>query len=141
MTSQLKSKQFVLNVRVYFSDTDAVGIVYHANYLDFAERARTEFLRENGIDINDLIKQNIYFVLRASNIEYLAPAKIDDLISITAYISKLGNTSLEVMHEMVNAQTGVKLAEVKTTLVTIKMKNGVPTPIPVPEIIKERIFE
>lgn len=141
MTSQLKSKQFILNARVYFSDTDAVGIVYHANYLDFAERARTEFLREQGIDINNLIKENIYFVLRAANIEYFAPAKIDDLISITAYVSKLGNTSLEVMHEMVNAQTGVKLAEVKTTLVTIKMKNGAPAPIPVPEIIKEKMFE
>lgn len=141
MTSQLKSKQFVLNARVYFSDTDAVGIMYHANYLDFAERGRTEFLRENGIDINDLIKQNIYFVLRAANIEYLSPAKLDDLISIKVYISRLGNTSLDIMHEMVNAQTGVKLAQVNTTLVTIKMKNGVPAPIPVPEMIKGRMFE
>lgn len=137
----MKSKQFILNARVYFSDTDAVGIVYHANYLDFAERARTEFLREEGIDMNELIKQNIYFVLRSANIEYLAPAKIDDLLSIKAHVTKLGNTSLEIMHEITNAQTGVKLAEVKTLLVCVKKKDGGVTPITVPSIIRERLFE
>lgn len=138
---KMKSKQFILNARVYFSDTDAVGIVYHANYLDFAERARTEFLREEGIDINDLIKQNIYFVLRCANIQYLAPAKIDDLLSIKAYVAKIGNTSLEVMHEITNAETGLKLAEVSTILVCVKKVGEAVAPIPVPEIIKERLFE
>lgn len=131
----MKAKTGEVIFRVYFSDTDAVGIVYHANYLDFAERARSEFSREIGLDLAKLAAQGMFFVLRSANIEYLSPAKLDDLLSVHAYVSKIGNTSVEFMHEIKNAETGTKIADVKCLLVFVNVKEGKATPTKIPQDI------
>jgi len=87
------------NIRVYYEDTDAGGIVYHANYLNFAERARTEFLRDIGFE-NSMLRDNegIIFVARHLDIDYLKTAKLDDYLQMQTTISKLKNSSF-IMHQ------------------------------------------
>ncbi len=123
-------------MRVYFSDTDAVGIVYHANYLDFAERARTEMCRANGLDLLKLAQEGKFFVLRNANVEYFSPAKLDDLLEIEVEATKIGNTSIELTHLITNTETKQKIAEVKTLLVFVQMENGKARPIVINEEIK-----
>ena len=72
-----------LPIRVYYEETDAAGIVYYANYLRFAERARTELLRDIGV-AHELIKKNwgIEFVVRSCNADYILPAYLDDYLEV-----------------------------------------------------------
>lgn len=71
-----------LSVRVYYADTDAGGIVYHARYLDFAERARTEFLRLSGPGRRSLLERGLAFVVRRAVIDWRRPAVLDDLLTV-----------------------------------------------------------
>ena len=87
--------------RIYYEDTDAGGVVYYANYLKFFERARTDFLRELGIDQSKLLKEsNQCFVVRKCEIEYSSPAKLDDLIEVDVEIEKISATSI-VMNQKI----------------------------------------
>jgi acyl-CoA thioester hydrolase len=84
-------------LRVYYEDTDAVGIVYYANYLNFAERARTEMLRHLGIEQGELRRaQGIAFAVQRCVAEYLAPARLDDVLMIETRPTRLGRASLEI---------------------------------------------
>ena len=86
---------FTWTVRVYYEDTDAGGIVFYANYLKFFERARTEWLRALDINQHDLAEQHgALFVVKNANIDYHAPAKLDDVITLTLCIEKLGRASV-----------------------------------------------
>lgn len=81
----LEGSVFVFPIRVYYEDTDAAGIVYFANYLKFAERARTEYLRSLGVDQSDLRRERgIFFAVHRAEIDYLKPARLDDLLQVTA---------------------------------------------------------
>lgn len=72
-----------LSVTVYYEDTDALGIVYHANYLKYFERARTEYLKSLDIDLNDLLKNHgLCFVLKHIEVDYKAPAKLNDVLVV-----------------------------------------------------------
>ena len=87
---------FTWPVRVYYEDTDAGGIVFYANYLKFFERARTEWLRAAGIGQQDLIaSDNAGFVVKSATIDYHAPARLDDEITLTLAIEKLGRASVQ----------------------------------------------
>ena len=125
-----------ITTRVYFSDTDAVGVVYHANYLDFAERARTEASRMCGIDIVELAKKGEFFVVRTANIDYISPAKLDDLLQIEVSIPKFGKTSMEVVHKITNSETKKEICNVTCLLVFVVNKNGVIKPAEIPENVK-----
>ncbi len=82
--------QFVLSVRVYLEDTDAQGVVYNASYFRFLERARTEWLRTHGVDHNRIREQEgILLVLVATEVRFSRPAKLDDMLYITAELSEL----------------------------------------------------
>ena len=72
-------------LRVYYEDTDIGGIVYHANYLKFFERARTEWLREKGITQSSFLEQNLGFVVTRLEMDYVASAKFDDLLNVIAH--------------------------------------------------------
>ena len=76
-----KHKVFALPVRVYFQDTDAGGVVYHASYVNFMERARTEWLRTHGYSNAGLMKEfGVVFVVRSLKLDYFKPALLDDLL-------------------------------------------------------------
>lgn len=77
----------ILSLRVYYEDTDAGGIVYHARYLQFAERGRTEWLREQGLDHGQLLARfGCLIVVKSLAIDYHAPAKLDDYLTVTTEI-------------------------------------------------------
>ena len=82
--------RFVLPVRVYLEDTDAQGVVYNASYFRFLERARTEWLRARGVDHNDMREQEgILLVLVGTEVKFARPAKLDDMLYVTAELSEL----------------------------------------------------
>lgn len=86
---------FILPVRVYYEDTDAGRVVYHSNYINFMERARTEWLRSLGYEQDTLIReQGIVFVVRSLQVDYLKPALFNDLLQVEAAIHELGRTSV-----------------------------------------------
>ncbi len=86
---------FVWPIRVYYEDTDAGGVVFHANYLNFLERARTEMLRAYGFEHNQLREQfNLLFVVRSLAIDYLMAAKFNDLLNVVSQITTIKQASL-----------------------------------------------
>ena len=91
-----------IRIRVYYEDTDATGIVYHAAYLAFAERARTEMLRCLGLDHTRLRADfGVAFTVRRCAIDYRAPARLDDLLEIQTRILRLGGASLDLDQRIV----------------------------------------
>lgn len=88
-------REFIWQVRVYYEDTDSGGVVYYANYLRFLERARTEWLRSYGIEQDQLAQQDgLIFAVRSVQLEYVKPAKFNDLLDVSVAISKQGKASL-----------------------------------------------
>jgi acyl-CoA thioester hydrolase len=91
----LTGKTHVLPVRVYYEDTDAGGIVYHANYLRFAERARTEMLRLVGIHQNQLReREGLVFAAYKGDVHYLKPARLDDVLRVETNLTELSGALL-----------------------------------------------
>ena len=86
-------RPFNWQVRVYYEDTDAGGVVYHSNYLKFMERARTEWLRHIGFERDE---SSMVFVVCSAQLEFKKPAKLNDLIKITSEVEKIGRGSFEV---------------------------------------------
>ena len=86
---------FVFPIRIYWEDTDAGGIVFYANYLKFFERARTEWLRSLGIQQQSLKQESGgMFVVSETQIKYFSPARLDDLLEVTARTAEAGRASL-----------------------------------------------
>lgn len=86
---------FILPVRVYYEDTDAAGMVYYANYLKFMERARTEWLRQLGFQQSRMVEaQGVAFVARSAAVEYLKPARLDDLLNVDTRIESVGRAQV-----------------------------------------------
>ena len=91
----------ILPVRVYFEDTDFSGIVYHATYLRWCERGRSDFLRLKGVRHEDLIagsegREAAAFVVRRMSLDYLQPARIDEVLEVTTRVKALGAATLEL---------------------------------------------
>lgn len=86
-----------LPVRVYYEDTDTAGIVYHASYLRFAERGRTEMLRDAGFEHAEILKnQGIAFTVISMQINFRIPAKLDELLVVKTYIESMGGASMDM---------------------------------------------
>lgn len=87
---QTAPKPHIFPIRVYYEDTDAARIVYHSNYLNFAERARTEALRACGFDQSKLsAEEGIGFVVRRCEVDFIAPASLDDLLTVETLLHEL----------------------------------------------------
>ena len=92
---------FIHQVRVYWEDTDAGGVVYYANYLKFMERARTEWLRSLGFEQQRLRNSHgVVFVVRRAEIDYLAPARLDDLLVVSTQRTATTRTCLTVAQDI-----------------------------------------
>jgi len=101
-------------VRVYWEDTDAGGIVFYANYLKFFERARTEWLRAAGVEQHQLREETgIIFVVASTSLRYLAPAKLDDLLTITVEPEAAGRASLVVRQRALRGDTLLAEGEIR----------------------------
>lgn len=89
-------------VRIYYEDTDAGGVVYHTNYIKFMERARTEFLRSQGIELDVMEQEHrILFAIRALSVEYRKPARLNDLLQVTVDFDAVRSASLAFRHTVV----------------------------------------
>lgn len=105
-------------VRVYYEDTDAGGVVYHASYLAFYERARTEMLRHYNINQQALLAERIAFVVRKLSINYIVPARLDDLLTICTEIQCISGASMIFSQRIVDADNQLlNAAEVKIACV------------------------
>jgi acyl-CoA thioester hydrolase len=112
--------------RVWFSDTDAQGVVYYGRYLPYFDHARTEYHRHLGrVDGG-----GNEFVMRASTLEYLAPARFDDLLEIFVRVERIGRTSVTYDHAAYRLEDDLLMVTAKQTLVLIDLERRVPVEIP-----------
>lgn len=121
--------QFSIPIRVYIEDTDAGGIVYYANYLRFMERARTEWLRACGIEL-DLwqMQHRKLFVVRSVQIDFLSPARFNDQLTVSAHLVTLKSASLICEQHVM--RTNTQLTESLVRLVCVDADTLAPCAIP-----------
>lgn len=111
-----------LAIRVYYEDTDFSGNVYHASYLRFMERGRTEFLRDVGVHHSELVKDGVAFAVRSMHIEFEGAAHIDDLLEVTTEVTRVGGVRLELSQQIARGRQVLASADV--TVVAIKLGGG-----------------
>lgn len=120
---------FEFPVRVYYEDTDAGGVVYHSNYLNFYERARTEFLRNLGFEQDVLLAQDRAFVVRRCELDYLIPAKFNDQLIVTVEVEMLKRASI-VFKQKIMSIDGNLLSNAQVVVVCVALTAMKPTAIP-----------
>jgi acyl-CoA thioester hydrolase len=122
---------FTSTYRVYYEDTDAGGVVYHANYLKFFERGRTDFLREKGINQSKLVEEKgILFVVKKCEIEYKSAGKLDDILRVETIVAEVRKASIEMEQKIFRDSDDCLLTECKLLIACVN-KNGMrPTKIP-----------
>ena len=108
-----------MNVKIYYEDTDAGGVVYYANYLHYFERGRTEFLRERGLSVRELHDRGFIFPVVRMEIDYRAPAVHDDLVRVETCVLEVRKTSFTVGQQVVRALDGKLLVDGKVTLACV----------------------
>jgi len=123
LVGRFENGEFILPVRVYYEDTDAGGVVYYANYLKFAERARTEMLRHLGIENSTFQDCHaLAFVVRKIEAEYRQPARLDDVLEVGLKLIKVGGASLDGV-QMIR-RNGEDLVCIKVRLGCMKLDGG-----------------
>jgi acyl-CoA thioester hydrolase len=120
-------RRHVLPVRVYFEDTDAGGIAYHASYIRWCERGRTDFLRLLGTDSRRLIDgsasvEPAAFVVRRMNCDFLRPSRMDDVLIVETRVKELGGASVTLLQTVLNGERRIFEAEVTVVLVAVSGK-------------------
>lgn len=116
----MNSNPHIYHQRVYAEDTDFMGVVYHANYLKYIERARTEYLRQLGIEQDALYGENILFVINSMQLFYFRPAQFNDMLKISTTLVKARRVSL-IMHQRIECDA-VKLFEAKVKIGCVNKK-------------------
>lgn len=121
--------EFRWPVRVYYEDTDAGGVVYYANYLRFMERARTEWLRALGFE-QDVLREELglLFAVRSVEVQYLAPARFNDALEVTASLREVRGASLVFVQQVRRANT--LLCEGSVKIVCLDGAGFKPRPLP-----------
>jgi len=123
------AQAFVWPVRVYYEDTDAGGIVYYANYLKFMERARTEWLRNYGIDLRQLAAQDrVMFVVRSAKLDFLQPAHLGDVLDVSVEVLRRRPASV-TLHQQVTS-SGEILCTGEVRLACVELLSMRPRPLP-----------
>jgi acyl-CoA thioester hydrolase len=124
---------FSWSVRVYYEDTDAGGVVYHACYLKYLERARTEWLRSLGIEQDRLAReQNIIFAVRKATIDYIKPAVFNELLTVNAKITEIRKASILFEQSITNQQKAILCqAEIRIAC----LDSNTMKPVSIPELI------
>lgn len=118
-----------LEVKIYYEDTDCGGVVYHANYLRYFERARTEYFAERGISIRDYMQMGIAFVVVRAEVFYEAPARYGDILLINSELEKMRRLSLDFKHAIHRKEEEQILVRAKIRLACLN-GNGQLTQLP-----------
>jgi acyl-CoA thioester hydrolase len=116
-------------VRVYYEDTDAGGVVYHARYVAFFERARTEMLRQHNFHQQQLLSENVAFAVRRMTVDYLVPARLDDLLEVQSEITSMRGASLTFAQRIVNSD-GTLLSQADVLIACIDPHQMKPIALP-----------
>jgi 4-hydroxybenzoyl-CoA thioesterase len=134
LTEQDFAEPFQLPVRVYIEDTDAGGIVFHARYLHYMERARTEWVRACGIGLRAGLADNISYVVQRLTIHYAVPAKLDDELLVTAEPVGFGRVWMDfrqrVFRNVQSADEAVLLASADVRVACVALDSGRPRRLP-----------
>jgi acyl-CoA thioester hydrolase len=127
-----------LPIRVYYSDTDAGGIIYHSRYLDMAEHGRTELLRLLGGHQKEIIEaQQIGFVVKSIHIDYKSPGKLDDLLHVKTTVDKCERVTVIFHQEICRGDEILSVLNVKVCSVSMDSMR----PVPMPDEIKKELTE
>lgn len=108
-----------MELRIYYEDTDAGGVVYHARYLGFFERGRTEFFRDHGLSVLGLHEEGSIFPVVRMEIDFRSPARLDDLVRVETEMLETGKTSFTMGQRLLRAVDNRLLVEGKVTLVCV----------------------
>lgn len=136
MLHSARKSSFSLPVRVFFQDTDAGGVVYHGSYVNFLERARTEWLREcYGYSNKGLMSEfGMVFVVRSLKLDYLKPALLDDLLAVSAQLKGVGRSRITLCQQVLRGEDILVEAEIHLVCVTIDNFK----PVSVPEALRKQ---
>ena len=126
-----------IEIRIYYEDTDAQGVVYYANYLKYFERARTEFLRKCGYLQNELLAENIIFIVNKLDIHYKKPVQLDQLIKIESSLSELKKASFSFNQRVVINSQIMCEANVLCGCVDLETKK----PIALPDELRKKMLD
>jgi acyl-CoA thioester hydrolase len=125
-------------IRVYYEDTDGGGIVFYANYLKFFERARTEWLRACGVEQRELAHTaRVVFVVRSTALDYLAPARLDDMLTIETRIGRVGRASVEFQQHAWRGEVLLASGAIRVGCVDCATLR----PAPLPETVRAALLE
>ncbi len=128
------SKEFSMEIRVRYADTDQMGVVYYANYFVWLEIARTEFLRSLGLDYRSIEQEKqLALPVIEAHCKYKSPARYDEIIVIETKVSQVKNSSLRFDYRLINKDGGILLAEAYTSHVFIDSQRR---PVRIPEKIR-----
>lgn len=129
---------FLWPVRVYYEDTDAGNVVYYANYLKFAERARTEWLRALGFGQHALAHAHgIVFMVRSAALEYVKPARFDDALQVSVELSKVGAGQIDLVQRVLRGDELLARIAVKIACVALGTMRPVRMPAPLAARIRK----
>ena len=138
LSGYIKDHEHHLPVRVYYSDTDMGGVVYHSRYLDMAEHGRTELLRCLGGHQKDLVEeQDMIFVVKSLFIDYKKPALMDDLLLVVTTVTKCERFKLIFHQEICRGEEVLSTLDVKAG--SISKESG--RPVPMPDMVKTELLE
>jgi len=122
LSGRIKAGKHILPIRVYHEDTDFTGLVYHANYLKFCERGRSDFVRLAGIRHTALMSGGVgqeasAFVVRHMDVDFLRPARMDDVLEVITSVEELGGAAMTLLQEV--TRDGAVLARLRVKIVLI----------------------
>ena len=126
----MTQRQFSVSLRVYYEDTDAAGIVYHANFLKFMERARTEWLRSLGFEQDAIAREHgIGFVVRSAELDFVRPARFNDELLATVRVARCGRASVDLKQDVLRAD-GTLLCGGQVRVGAVHLKRMAPQAMP-----------
>ena len=128
--TDFEASEFSLPLRVYIEDTDAGGIVYHAKYLHYMERARTEWVRSFGVGLRDGLSENVSYVVQKMAIYYGAPARLDDQLQVTTEPVGHGRVWMDFRQRVIRASDQKELASADVRVACIALDSGRPRRLP-----------
>lgn len=124
-----EKRTFSLPIRVYIEDTDIGGIVFYANYLKYFERARTEFIRSLGFELRSGFEDGVSYVVHSINVRYHAPAKLDEVLQVSAEPVKIGRSFIQ-FKQQVNNSSGEVLVVADVKVACVSLPSGKPRALP-----------
>ena len=125
LSGKMEGNSHVLPIRVYYEDTDFSGLVYHATYLRWCERGRTEFVRHLGLNQKELFEQDTqqdqrFFVVRKMELDYLKPALMDDVIDVVTKVKEIGAATVVLSQEIQRDGEALFRAQVMIVLMSVQ---------------------